>query len=334
MVKGENEIEFSLNGKIVNTKIVKLNVPDIDYFPANPRVASIIIDLGHEPTNEEIDEIMFKKQPEATRTLYQEIKKDGMVNEPLIVWDSKVIEGNTRLWVTRQLLKEAKTQEEKKRWQMVSARVIQDQLSKEDVNIILCDYHIKKKRDWDPQEQACYFYRMSVDEKLTNQNISEITGVNPNKVGYYIKTYEEMIRVHAGDNDFHLQYETIKQPAVRKAMKEGIDIPQIIQKKKKEGKIKRAEDARKLTKILKDPVARKKFIESDIDIHRAEQIAIRRNPEEGDTFLKDISDLTEDIKILPITKIKEIQNDKKKLVIIKGLIQELRKLSKTLKLNY
>lgn len=93
MVKGENDIEFSLNGKIVNTKIAKLNVSDIDYFPANPRIASIIIDLDHEPTNEEIDEIMFKKQPEATRTLYQEIKKDGMVNEPLIVWDGKVIEG-------------------------------------------------------------------------------------------------------------------------------------------------------------------------------------------------------------------------------------------------
>ena len=79
----------------------------------------------------------------------QEIKKDGIVNEPLIVWGRKVIEGNTRLWVVRQLIKDAKTQEEKEKWQMVSTRVIQDKLSKEDVNIILCDYHIKKKRDWD-----------------------------------------------------------------------------------------------------------------------------------------------------------------------------------------
>ncbi len=41
MVKNENEIEFSLNGKIVNTKIVKLNVSDLHYFPPNPRVAPL-----------------------------------------------------------------------------------------------------------------------------------------------------------------------------------------------------------------------------------------------------------------------------------------------------
>lgn len=333
MSRGENEIEFSLNGKIVNTKIVKLNVPDLHYFPSNPRVASVIIDLNHEPSDEEIDTILFKKQPEATRSLYQEIKKDGMVNEPLIVWDDKVIEGNTRLWVARQLFKEAKTQKDKERWQMVSARVIQDKLSKNDVNVILADYHIKKKRDWDPFEQACYFYRMSAEEKLSNQKISEITGVNPNKVGDYIITYREMLRVRAGVKDFNYHYEAIRQPAVKNAIREGIDIPKIIQKKKKEGKISRAEDSRKLTTILKDKTASKKFIAGDADIHRAEQIAIRRNPEEGDRFLKEISDLTEDIKTLPLTKIEEIQNDRKKLEIITGLVKELKKLAKTLKLK-
>ncbi len=331
MGKSENEIEFSLNGKIVNTKIVKLNVSDLHYFPPNPRVASVIIDLDHEPSDDEIDKIMDKKQGEATRTLYQEIKKDGMVNEPLIVWDGKVIEGNTRLWVARQLLKEAKKEKDKERWKMVSARVIQDKLSKEDVNIILCDYHIKKKRDWDPFEQACYFYRMSVEEKLTNQKISEITGVYPNKVGDYIITYGEMLRVRAGVKDFNLHYEAIRQSAVKDAMKEGIDIPKIIQKKKKEGKISRAEDSRKLTTILKDRTATKKFIAGDADIHRAEQIAIRRNPEEGDRFLKEISDLTEDIKTLPLTKIEEIKEDKRKIGLIIGLIKELTKLSRALK---
>lgn len=334
MGKSENEIEFSLNGKIVNTKILKSKVYDLDYFSANPRVASIIVDLNHEPTNEEIDDIMFKKQPDATRTLYQEIKKDGMVNEPLIVWGKKVIEGNTRLWVVRQLIKDGKTQEEQKKWQMVSTRVIQDNLSKEDINVILCDYHIKKKRDWDPFEQACYYYRMSVEEKITNQKIKEITGVNANKIGDYIMTYKNMVRVRAGVKDFNLHYEAIRQPAVKKAIQDGVDIPQIIQKKKKDGKINRAEDVRKLTTILKDKAASKKFIGGDVDINRAEQIAIRRNPEEGDRFLKEISDLTEDIENLPINKIEEIQNDKKKLKIIIELIKKIKKLSRTLKLDY
>ncbi len=334
MTKIEDGIEFSLNGKIVNTKILKLNVSDLHYFSSNPRVASIIMDLDHDPSDKEIDGIMDKKQGEATRTLYQEIKKDGMVNEPLIVWDNKVIEGNTRLWVVRHLLEEAKTKEEKNNWKLVSARVIQDKLSNEDMNIILCDYHIKKKRDWEPFEQACYFYRMSAEEKLSNQKISEITGVNPNKVGDYIITYREMNRVKAGVKDFNLQYETIKQPLVKKAILEGLDITKIIQKKKKDGKINRAEDVRKLTTILKDKTASKKFFEGDVDINRAEQIAIRRNPEEGDRFLKEISDLTEDIENLSITKIEEIQRDKKKLKIIMELIKKIKKLSRTLKLNY
>lgn len=331
MGKSENEIEFSLNGKIVNTKIGKLDVSDLHYFPPNPRVASIIIDLDHEPSDDEIDKIMDKKQGEATRTLYQEIKKDGMINEPLIVWDGKVIEGNTRLWVARQLLKEAKTEKDKERWQMVSARVIQDKLSENDVNIILADYHIKKKRDWNPFEQACYFYRMSVEEKITNQKISEITGIYPNKVSNYIITYREMLRVRAPVKDFNLHYEAIRQSAVKDAMKKGIDIPKIIQKKKKEGKISRAEDSRKLTTILKDKTASKKFIAGGADINRAEQIAIRRNPEEGDIFFKDISDLTDDIKTLPLAKIEEIKEDKRKIGLIIGLIKELTKLSRALK---
>jgi hypothetical protein len=45
-------------------------------------------------------------------------------------------------------------------------------------------------------------------------------------------------------------------------------------------------------------------------------------------------DLTEDIETLSITKIEEIQKDKRKLKIIMELIEKIKQLSKTLKLNY
>ena len=154
------DIEFNVGKRNIKTTFKRISLKKLHFYPANPRISSILIAYKGELTDEKIHDLMDEKQPEATRSLFRLIKKDGLINEPVIVYNNLVLEGNTRLWVARELFGRAKTEDEKKKWEMLPCRLIKDYLADEEINHILCSVHIKKKKDWSPFEQACYFHSM------------------------------------------------------------------------------------------------------------------------------------------------------------------------------
>lgn len=230
--------------------------------------------------------------------------------------------------MARELLARSKTQEDKKKWSTVPCRVIKGELKREEIDQILCNYHIKKKRDWEPYEKACYFSKM-YEENITQQMIANMTESSQPLVGMYIGAYKIMRKMNAEKNEFSHYLELYKQSEARDIIVNDKKKLTVFAEKIKTGKIKDAQEVRKLTVIMKDTVAEKNFFNKpNVDIKRAEEIAIRRHPEEGDKFLRDLEDLKDDIRSMPLENIESISNDKKKIKIIKTFFNEIKKFVK------
>ncbi len=328
------EMDIYAGKRNIKTKYVRIPLKGLHFYPANPRISSILMNFKSKLNDEIIHKLMDEKQPEATRSLYQQIKKDGIINEPLIVYNGQVIEGNTRLWVARELYKRAKDNTEKKLWDSLPCRVIQGKINEEEINYILCNVHIKRKKDWIPFEQACYITRMK-KEGISLQKIREISTFGIKMITDYMDVYKEMEKHHAEPGDWNRYYEAYKDKEVKDLHNSGkVDIFEVIKKKTKEGKMGVARDSRKLKKILTSKRATKMFFEQDADVHRAFDVAILENPEEGDPLLKRIKELEEDLKQIPFDKLEEIKKDKTKIEVIQELSKQIKNLCKELKIRF
>jgi len=313
--------------KAAQTAFKEIPLHELHFYPKNPRISSILMNYGEEElTDDIIYQLMEKKQHDAVSSLYQQVKKDGRINEPLTVYENKTLEGNTRLWVAKRLYSEAKNEEERKKWEYLPCRVITQKLSQDEIDYILCNYHIKKKKDWSPYETACYFYRMKTEEKRTYQEISKLTGYGAQKISDYIKTFSEIKMRKLEPTHWSAIYETVKMPEVKKTIKEeGIDVVDIIEKQIRKGEIKDARDVRKLKIILKDKkVARKKLLQGT-NINRAYKIAQTTVPAESDAFLHTLKETAEVIENLQKEKIEEIKNNPRKLAIVREFIETVNK---------
>lgn len=317
----KNELFLDVgDGKKVKTVLVEMNVSELSFYPDNPRVGSLFLNYPGKINNETIQKLMWTKQSEATRSLYQAIKKAKNVNEPLIVYDNQTIEGNTRLCVLRELFKDTND----KRWTTVNCRVIQEKLNEMQLNYVI--YHVQmadKKKDWEPFEQACYFNKMSTQQGRSIKEIKDITGCNESLIRDYIRAYSEMQKRCIKSEDFSLIYETIKQKEVKQEIEKGTDIIGIVVKKNSEGKIKDARDPRKLKQIFASDNAKDIFLHGDSDIDNALKIACYTNPEVKDEFLNDMKSFTETLSLIPYDKLIAIKKDKKKIEIVEEFYKKV-----------
>jgi predicted transcriptional regulator len=319
------KIAIGLN-KDVETEFLYIPLKELHFYPANPRISSILLGVKNHLTDEKIYQLMKERQGEATRSLYQQIKRDGQINEPLVIYNNQVIEGNTRLWVAITLFKE--TGDEK--WATIPCRKILGDLDKQEIDFILCNFHIKKKRDWVPYEQACYFTKMFEEDEYSKNQISEITGLSYPTVSKYIDVYLLMREENADSGKWSSYDEMYKIKQAREMIKED---PKFIKKFTtvlNKGGFKEAQKVRKLEAVLKDPTSAKKLFSGKADIDRAYEMAVRRKPAEGDPFLKSLAEITEDLKDLPHSRLEEIKDDKRKIRIVRALLKELKKFCKEL----
>jgi len=87
-----------IEGKELRYEIKELDIFEIDYYFDNPRINYVISKYPKEEvTPDLIEKALFEK--DSTRELLHDIETNGGLIEPIIVLNSQVIEGNTRLCV-------------------------------------------------------------------------------------------------------------------------------------------------------------------------------------------------------------------------------------------
>ena len=113
------------------------------FYLENPRLYSIIRTEGQEPTQEDIQETLSKK--EHVKQLVKSIQENGGLIDPVIVLGGEniVLEGNSRLAAYRIL-----AEKDPIKWGKIKVKILPNNIPESSIFALLGEYHIIGKTDW------------------------------------------------------------------------------------------------------------------------------------------------------------------------------------------
>jgi hypothetical protein len=251
---------------------------DLKFYPENPRIYSIVCIGDEEPSQAEIEERL--KEREHVKRLYQSIKANGGLTDPLIVRGGKniVLEGNSRLAAYRLLAAQNPIA-----WGKVRCRVLPADIDESLVFKLLGQYHIVGRQDWQPFEQAGYLYRRHTKHGIPPEDMAREMGLPLGDVSSLLKTYSFMAEHGDADPQRWSYYdEYLRIRSINRRRREFPKMDAVVVGKIKSGEIPRAIDVRdKLGAIasVQGPAGRKlfaKFLQQDDSLDECYESALAR----------------------------------------------------------
>src|SRR5207302_4138148 len=184
----------------IPTEIRFLPVLQLRYYRENPRIFSILKEVGGSVTQDEIERKLWEQ--DHTKDLFRDIQRNGGLLEEIIVRDHEVLEGNSRLCAFRHLLKNATEKGDKdgiRKWSEIRAKVLPKETTEKVVFAILGMLHIRGKAEWRPYEQASYLFRQAETHRLTEAELASQIGHDEAEIKNMIKAYKLMEKYEVAD---------------------------------------------------------------------------------------------------------------------------------------
>ncbi|MEE4208459.1 MAG: ParB N-terminal domain-containing protein [Parvularcula sp.] len=238
---------------------------DLNFWPDNPRVYSLLDRSEAEPDQDSIYRSMLKL--EHVRALRHDILDNGGLIDPIIVRDCDfvVIEGNSRLAAYRSLAADNPA-----KWNLVRCRILPADISDADVYAMLGQYHVRGKKDWAPYEKAGFVYRRHVDQKIDVPDLARELGVSPQHVRHLVNVFQFMKDNKDESRERWSHYdEFLKSRKIKKARDEISDFEQRVVRLIKSGKVRAVDIRDQLPVICETPQILKKFSKGDVDVEEA-----------------------------------------------------------------
>lgn len=261
-----------LRGKELPTVTREVPVKDLNFYPENPRIYSIVYVDGQKPTQAEI--LTRLQGLEHVRQLVQDIRANGGLIDPLIVRDGDmvVLEGNSRLAAYRHLAKE-----EPFKWAAATCTVLPADIDEHLVFALLAQYHVKGKKDWAPYEKAGFIYRRFKQQNVDLQVAAPEIGLTREEAKHLIAVYEFMLENDDHDPAHWSYYdEFLKSRKIRKAREEVAGFDAFVVGEIKSGHMGKAMDLRdKLPLICAgQPKILKRYMAGTYDLAEAHAHAV------------------------------------------------------------
>jgi len=328
----ESQKTITIAGREIKCEIENIDIFKLNYSTRNPRVNSILSSYEGDITQKIIEEKLWDL--DSTKDLFRDILKNKGLIEEIIVKGNEVLEGNSRLCSYRHAYEKAKP-EEKEIWKYIRARVLPDDVTEEEIFIILGTFHIKGKAKWRTYEQASYLAKMINDFGKTPKEISEMIGINEIEIKRMIESYDAMNCGGVKDLDkFSYFLEYFKNRKIEKLRDENSHLINDFIKLVKEERIPDAQKVRDLPVILSDTKAKRAFIDRGEEWESALDIAHKRHPEAESSFYSNLKKTTRILQNAKIHKIKEeIEENKSRQYVIKNLIKEVKRFCRNLDLK-
>jgi hypothetical protein len=317
----------------IPTQIRPLPVPQLRYYAENPRIFSILKELGKGVTQEEIERKLWEQ--DHTKDLFRDIRQNGGLLEEIIVRSDEVLEGNSRLCAYRHLLKDATTKGDSAaiaKWSFIRAKIIPADTTERAVFAILGTLHIRGKAEWKPYEQASYLFRQATTFRMPPADLAAQIGQKEADVKNMIEAYKLMDKHKVTDpSRFSYFLEFAKSKKLEDArIKEYLPANVVLEDKfsewVKEDKLPRAEAVRDLPIILMDKGARSKFLGGTATFDEALETARDRHPEVTSSFYNKLKKATEAMNEAEEERIRqEVAVDAQKKHIVRELANTSRK---------
>lgn len=215
----------------MKTELIQLDKLEMDL--KNPRIARML--EMYDPATLTADQIALalgageSQSGDNYTTFYnlkESIRTNGGIIHPIIVnrnteGHNVVIEGNTRLQIYREFLKENVQGD----WTLIPA-IIHEDLSEQKMDAIRLQAHLVGPRPWDPYSKAKYLNYLSNSDHLTLDQIVEFCGGKRKDILNYISAYDDMEKYYRplleSDSEFDTTrfsaFVELQRPNIKKAI--------------------------------------------------------------------------------------------------------------------
>ena len=328
--------EIPIEGKKVIGKPRKIPINEIEFDEFNPRISmsrdSELTGSGTEHISQKMVGYFIRAQS-SYRELKNSIRHSGGAMVPIWVYPTsrdkyKVIEGNTRLKIHKDLTEE----EEGDKYNEINCIVLPHKLDDEIKDYIRLICHLKGHTDWDKYEQAKYLYTLYNKEKYPVKKLAKITKLSSTDILQDIEAYKIMsnqFREKYGESEIVHKFSYFKEFVKNKRLKaimsqlnfDESDFCDWVGQKK----IDRAMDVRKLGDVLNESTPREMFLKKDLD--RALDILKDLVPEKSEKIYILMAELNKRIDKIQFVDIEEIKSQKsKKRKVVMDLYKKLKNL--------
>lgn len=290
LFKTINQVKIKYETKV-------LDITTLMYYPQNPRIMEDLEKLRDEYPDLVEDQQLYDKimwSRDQTHTLYQTIKKDGGLNEALLVYNNFVIEGNTRLCCLKRLAKDDS------KWLFAPCEVIVDEITPLQINRLLIDKHVIGKNEWSAYGKSLLYYRLKNEDGLSAEQIADLGHESVTKVYARIQSIEAFKQNKCTDTKKYSHFEQlVTNQQIKKLVKDDPRIYKAAVDQILTGTIPDAQDVRLIPTVCNDKDSKKRFLS-------------------GKESIQDI--------VLDLEQQKKLQN-KAIMVVVKDLYEKLSKMS-------
>lgn len=334
-------------GRAIFYEIKDVDINDLEYYQENPRINYII--SRHPPkkvTQEFIEQELLKL--ESTKERIKDLEENKGLLDEIYVVGNKVVEGNTRLCAFRRL---SKKYPDVLVWKKIKARILQGEVSDEELFYILGTFHIKGKTEWDAYEKAAYIHKMIKELKKNPEEVGKQLGKYGKSIEAMLKAYEVMSKKYLKKNSnstgsldtsrdelkkySYFEAFFLQKELAQKAQETPVFLDQFVDWVK-EDRFKKAQNVRELPKILSHKKALKAFTDNEPQdaFDEAKHVLYEHKPEKVDRFYKKVREFRELLGEAEVKKVKdEIEENKNKKTELQHCYRDLKKFCKELGLG-
>lgn len=320
---------ITINKKEVLCTYHDLDILQLQYHPGNPRIASVLAKYNGNITDELIDSTLWDK--DSTHNLKRNIEKHGGLLNPIVVFQNKVIEGNTRLCCYRHLYSEHKDE----KWRYINCKILVGDVTQKELTALLGNEHIVGKTQWDPYEKAYWMTTMNVKDNYSTEEIAGIVGQGKAWVENHIKAYQLMKSEKVEDiSKFSYFYQIVSNNDIKDISK-NVDpdvVPKLVTAIKND-QFTDAREIRKVPTLYKDKKSVKKVFGKGEKFDQAYHDLKSKKPTIDSTFIRSVDDISDRIQNMKITEREEIKKNNQNKYSIKKLTKSLIKLCNQLEID-
>jgi hypothetical protein len=293
--------DFSLERKLMHVKGLKLD-------PHNPRLSYTLRAHGTIATDQDLHKILWKQ--DAVKDLYESILNNGgLIEDPIVRRDGIVVEGNCRTVALREL---GKKYPEDKRFERVFVKTLPEDVTDEQLMMLLGELHVAGKIRWGAYEEAEYVWTMQNIYNKTYDYLAAHLRWTRSKISQKIFAYEETRKYieETGDkqgvNRFSHFEEFMKKKELRDKREKDSSFMKEFRRWVFDGKLKDAKDVRDLPEILENDAALAKFKAGDMI--GAKQLLYEANPSMVSSLYSIIDQAVHELRSIPLSELEDLRN--------------------------
>jgi hypothetical protein len=321
-----------IQGKQVPYTATRIPNDQLELDPHNPRVQYLVGQMPGNVTQSRLDELIWAK--DQVKALAQSIFQNGGVREAIIVQPVgkskyRVREGNSRAVCNCHLSEQHPGDE---RFALIPAHIFEQNLTEEDIAVILADFHVAGKLRWDAYEQAKHIHDLFAVYGKTYDWLSDHLRMSKSKISEHLAAYKattDFLQIHsapANIKKFSLFQELMKKKDLRQRYDDSDEFRQKLYGWLEKDRITDARQMRSLPDMLQNPEAVKA-----LDAHgfeAAAKVLINNDPSLGSDLFHAVKSATEALKAAPASDIQDLKSgNAQKLIMLRNLKRSLEDIS-------